>query len=292
MPPTSLPRIPLGPTGPLVTRVGLGGEGVLRTRGRTAEAHAVIEEALDAGITYFDSARAYDDSERYHGGVWSQRPADRDRVFLTSKSAERAAAPARRQLTETLARLKTDHLDLWQIHDLRAMSELDAIEAPGGALEAFLEAKREGRVRHIGVTGHHDPAVLTEAIRRWPLDTVLLPANPMEGALGGFLTDTLQAARARGLGVIGMKVLGGSGSPGAVGAGRLVREGYSPEALLAYALAQPVDVVIVGCSSPEEVRALAQAAEAPPMSTDAQADLVARMAPRVARLASYRGTFG
>jgi aryl-alcohol dehydrogenase-like predicted oxidoreductase len=281
--------VTLGKTGRVVTRVGLGGEGVLRTRGRVAEAMAVIEAALAAGITYYDSARAYDDSERYHGKVWGKRPADRERVFLTSKSAERAAGPARRQLEETLTRLDVDHLDLWQIHDVRTLDELDELEAPGGALEAFVAAKEAGLVRHIGVTGHHDPAVTTRAVETLPVDTVLLPVNPMEGVLGGYLTQTLPAARARGLGVIGMKALGGAGGFGGAGGGRLVQAGFRADELLGYALAQDVDVLIVGCATPDEVARLV-AAEA--LDAAGCAALLARMQPVAGQLAGYRGVFG
>src|SRR5262245_50024762 len=132
-----MPTVTLGATGRVVTRAGLGGEGVLRTRGREAEAVAVVEAALAHGLTYFDSARVYEESERYLGRVWGKRPEARAGVFLTSKCAERAAGPARRQLDETLARLDVDHLDLWQIHDVRTPDELDELQAPGGALEAF-----------------------------------------------------------------------------------------------------------------------------------------------------------
>jgi len=279
----------LGNTGRTVTRAGLGGEGVLRTRGRKAEALAVLEAAVEAGITYYDSARAYEDSERYGGLLWGKRPELRERVFLTSKSAERAAGPARRQLEETLTRLQVDHLDLWQIHDVRTLDELDELEAPGGALEAFVAAREAGLVRHLGVTGHHDPAVTTRAVETLPVDTVLLPVNPMEGVLGGYLTQTLPAARRRGLGVIGMKALGGAGGFGGAGGGRLVQAGFAARELLRYAFAQDVDVVIVGCATPLEVRALVEVAGEGAPGAEEQADLLARVRPVAGQLAAYRG---
>ena len=104
-------------------RVGLGGEGVLRSTGREAGATAVITEALDRGVRYFDSARAYGDSELYHGTIWGGRPGRRDGIFLTSKSGSRSYAGAMADLTQTLARMQTDYLDLWQIHDLRTRPE-------------------------------------------------------------------------------------------------------------------------------------------------------------------------
>lgn len=287
-----LPTTSLGSTGRTVTRAGLGGEGVLRTRGRQPEAVAVIEAAIAHGLTYFDTARVYEDSERYYGAVWGKREDARARVFQTSKCAERAAGPARRQLEETLKRLDVDALDLWQIHDVRTMDDLDELHAPGGALEAFVAAKEAGLVRHLGVTGHHDPAVLTAAVETLPVDTVLLPVNPMEGALGGFLTSTLPAARARGLGVIGMKALGGAGAYGGAGGGRLVQAGLDPRELLRYAFAQAVDVVIVGCATPREVATLAEIAGLPPMPESEQRALVERVRPHAAALAGYRGDLG
>lgn len=288
---TPLPDVSLGATGRRVTRAGLGGEGVLRTRGRESEARDVILAALEAGITYFDAARVYEDSERYHGAVWSRDPAARERVFLTSKSPARDGGGARRMLEETLDRMETDYLDLWQIHDLRTDDELDELLHPGGALDTFVRAKELGHVRHIGVTAHHDPRVLLRAVRELPVDTVLLPVNPMEGALGGFLSEVLAAARAKGLGVIGMKALGGAGGYGGAGGGRLVQAGLDATTLLRYAFAQPVDVVIVGCATPAEVAALGAASREPLDAAEAQA-LVERLRPRAAELAGYRGDLG
>jgi aryl-alcohol dehydrogenase-like predicted oxidoreductase len=284
-------QVVLGATGRLVTRAGLGGEGILRTRGQADEAVKVIESALAHGLGYFDTARVYDDSERYYGRVWGKRPAARLDVFQTSKCAERAAGPARRQLEETLKRLAVDHLDLWQIHDVRTFEEIDELQAPGGAIEAFLGAKEAGLVRHIGITGHHDPAVLTLAVETLPVEVVLLPVNPMEGVLGGFLSSTVPAARARGMGVVGMKALGGAGGFGGSGGGRLVKAGFNALELLSFAFAQDVDVVIVGCATAEEVAALAVSAAQPAMDAAAQQALLARMRPLARQLASYRGDF-
>ncbi|MEB3327792.1 MAG: aldo/keto reductase [Candidatus Sericytochromatia bacterium] len=286
--PSPLPEATLGATGRRVTRAGLGGEGVLRTTRRGPEAAAVLEAALAAGITYFDCARAYADAERYHGAFWGKRPADRERVFLTSKSAARDGGGARRELEETLRRMEVDHLDLWQIHDVRTDDDLDELTHPGGALDTFVRAREQGLVRHLGVTGHHAPRVLRAAVEAFPVDAVLLPVNPMEGVLGGFLTDVLPAARARGLGVIGMKALGGAGGPGGAGGGRLVQAGLDADALLRFAFAQPVDVVIVGCATPTEVAALAAASHAP-LDAAAQAALCEAVRGQAWGLAGYRG---
>ncbi len=273
-----------GKAGRKVTAVGLGGEGVLRTYGREKEAEAVIREALAAGITYFDSAEAYAESEEYYGNVWSNEPEQRSAAFQTSKSADRDRAGAELTLERTLARLKTDHLDLWQIHDVRSYSDLRDLEAPDGALGAFVEARETGLVRNIGVTGHHDPSVLTYAVENWPVDSVLMPVNPVEGALGGFLDTTLPAARAQGMAVIGMKVLGASHYLDPDG-------GITADLLIRYALAQEISVAIVGCSTPGEVRALASAGRgAAPLSDEEQILLVDVFRPYARELAYYRGT--
>lgn len=271
-----------GKNGPAVTRVGLGGEGVLRTWGREEEARSVIETALAEGLTYYDCAAAYAGSQGYYGLVWGDRPGDREKVFQASKSAERSAAGAANELEDTLATMKTDHLDLWQIHDVRTETDLAAVEGPGGALEAFVKAKEQGKTRFIGVTGHHDPAILTRAVKNWPVDAVMLPVNPVEATLGGFLTETLPAAREKGLAVIAMKVLGASYyiAPGS---------GVGAEDLIGFALAQPVTVVIVGCKSPAEVGTLAAAGRAAPMPQGDQDALVEKFAPQARRLGFYRG---
>jgi aryl-alcohol dehydrogenase-like predicted oxidoreductase len=271
-----------GRTGRMVTRVGLGGEGILRTQGRSREALSVIQEAQTQGIGYWDSARAYEGSEGYYGAFWKDHGELRRQVFQTSKSAHRDGKGALADLQQSLSLLNTSTLDLWQIHDLRTREEVAEMEKRGGALEVFIEAKEKGRVDAIGVTGHHDPEVLTQVIETWPLDTVLLPVNPVEGVIGGFLDCTIPAARRRGLGIVGMKVLG---------AGQYIdtEAGISPQLLIRYALSQDVDVVITGCSHPQEVRNLAQAARSPLLSGKDQAQLLDQFRPDAEMMAFYRG---
>lgn len=270
-----------GRTGQEVTRVGLGGEGVLRTYGQHAEAKAVITEALNQGITYFDSARVYAGSEDYYGEVWGSRPDLRERVFLASKSASRQHADAEMDLQMTLQRMKIETLDLWQIHDVRTFTDIRDLEGSDGALEAFIEARDSGIVRYIGVTGHHDPDVLSHAVEAWPIDAVMMPVNPVEGAPGGFLSSTLPAAREQGVAVIGMKVLGGSHYLSS-------DAGVTAEILVRYALAQDITVAIVGCSTPLEVQALAAAARKGPLPDEEAAALVEAFRPYARELAYYR----
>jgi aryl-alcohol dehydrogenase-like predicted oxidoreductase len=274
---------PLGKTGVNPSIVGLGGEGVLRTFGKSTAAKAVIDEAVRQGITYFDSARAYAGSEGYYGAYWPYHREARARVFQTSKSASRDREGALKDLRTTLRTMGLDHLDLWQIHDVRTREDIEAIEGPGGALEAFVEAKEEGLTRFIGVTGHYDPEILTYAVEQWPVDTVLMPVNPVEGAIGGFLDTTLPAARRKGIGVIGMKVLGASNY--------IYKElGITSERLIRYALSIPVSAAIVGCSTPEEVRTLAEVGRTfTPMDEQEQQKLIATFKPFAKQLAYYRG---
>ena len=266
-----------------MTIVGLGGEGILRTHGREREAREVILEAVRQGITYFDSARVYAGSESYYGSVWPKHPDVRSRIFQTSKSARRDKKGALADLETTLRIMGVDSLDLWQIHDVRTEVDLAAISGPGGALEAFVAAKSAGKVRFIGVTGHHDPAVLTRAVREWPVDAVLLPVNPVEGALGGFLDATLKEAHRKGLAVIGMKV---------VGAGHYIipDSEITPELLIRFALSQKITLAIVGCSTPGEVQTLAKMGrDFIPLSQKEQKELVDRFRPPASGLAYYRG---
>jgi aryl-alcohol dehydrogenase-like predicted oxidoreductase len=273
-----------GKNGNSVSRVGLGGEGILRTHNRFAEALAVIEEAASDGITYFDSAKAYAGSENYYGKFWMKNSTLRASIFQTSKSASRDKEGANRDLANTLNVMRLDRLDLWQIHDVRTWEDVELIEEPNGALEAFSNAKETGTATFIGVTGHHDPRVLEYCIHKWPVDAVLLPINPVEATLGGFMDSVLPLAQEIGLAVLGMKVLGASHYI-------LNDIGITPERLIRYALSQEITIAIVGCSKPQEVRSLASIGrDFKPMSSEEQHELVEIFRPYSVNLAFYRGT--
>ena len=266
-----------------VTRVGLGGEGILRTSGRALHARRVIEAALDQGITYFDSAPAYRDSEIYLGSLWKEKPQARERVFQASKSGRRDKTGALSDLEKTLQRLQTDYLDLWQIHDLRTRNDFEAISGPNGALEAFVEAKKSGRVKHIGVTGHHDPGILAGAVKEWPVDAVMLPVNPVEELLGGFLTITLPEAQNKNIAVIGMKILGASHYI-------LPKFNITADILIRLALSHDITVAIVGCSSSDEVGTLAKAgADSITVPGEEKERVLDVFRPYSRKLAFYRG---
>ena len=272
-----------GKSGPAVTQVGLGGEGVLRTYGREKEAKAVIEEAAAQGITYFDSAQAYAGSQGYYGAFWNSHAQLRPGIFQTSKSAARDYLGAKADLAESLETMGLESLDLWQIHDVRTRQDIEEIEGPGGALRAFVEAKDAGRVRFLGVTGHHAPKILEHAVKNWPVDGVLMPVNPAEAVLGGFLDRVMAAAKDRGLAVIGMKVLG---------AKHYISEedGVTAELLLRFALSREISTIIVGCSSPSEVQTLAMVGrEFQPLAAEEEKRLMELFRPHARRLAYYRG---
>ncbi len=231
------PRRKLGKTGAEVSILGLGGEGILRTFGRDMEAYALINRAIDLGITYFESARAYSGSESYYGRSLGERRKD---IFLASKSHARDKAGALAQLRETLKNMKTDHLDLWQVHDVRTEADIAEIFGKGGAIEAFAEAKEKGMTRFVGITGHHNPLILQKCTELFDFDTVLLPVNPGEPSHRSFLSGVMPAAFKKQMGIIGMKVY-------FRGLAKQLPWYRTMEIFLRFALSQPVTNVVIGC---------------------------------------------
>ena len=232
-----LPKRRLGKTGVDVTILGLGGEGVLRTVGYEREAEDLIHRAIDLGINYFESARAYSGSESYYGRSLRER---RKEIFLTSKSHARSQKGALVHLQETLRNMKTDHLDLWQVHDVRTEEEMEEIFGPHGALQAFVEAKDKGLVRFIGVTGHHDPLITQRCIQQFDFDTVLIPVNPAEPAYKSYLTEVIPQAKKKGMGIIGMKVY-------FRGFADRLPWFETMEPFFRFALSQPITTAVIGC---------------------------------------------
>jgi predicted aldo/keto reductase-like oxidoreductase len=179
----------------------------------------------------------------YYGAALGER---RNDVFLASKTHDRTRDGSLRLLDDSLRRLRTDHLDLWQLHDLRTKDDLTRIFGKGGALEALLKAKEEGRVRHLGVTGHHDPAILLDAMKRFAFDTVLVSLNAADVHRLSFIQTVLAEAVRQGMGVIAMKVCA---------QGRLLANGLmTMDDALGYVWSLPgVSLAIVGCQTPDEV---------------------------------------
>lgn len=254
-----IPQRILGKTGVRVSCIGLGGEGVLRTFGRDREARDVIHRALELGINYLESARAYSGSEVYYGLALGEK---RGEIFLASKSHDRTAAGARKHLAATLDNMKTDYLDLWQVHDVRTEQDLVEIFGPGGAIEAFRRAKEEGLTRYVGITGHQAPSVLLRAFAMFDFDTVLMPVNPAEPAYRSFIDSVLPEARRRGMGVIGMKVL-------CHGIGLQLPAYNTVEPWIRYALSHDLSTVVVGCDTVRQVEEnVAAAIAAVPMQEE------------------------
>lgn len=239
----SLPKRRLGITGVDVTIIGLGGEGVLRTYGYEKEAYDLINRAVDLGITYCESARAYSGSESYYGNALRER---RKEVFLASKSHARNKEGARLHLQETLRNMRTDYLDLWQIHDVRTEEDIQELFGPEGALEAFVEAKNKGTIRYIGITGHQDPRIIKLCLEQYDFDTVLIPVNPAELQYKSFIDEIIPPAKKRGMGIIGMKVY-------FRGLAERLPDFTTMEAYYRYALSHPISTAVIGCDTIEQL---------------------------------------
>ena len=241
--PDQIPRKPLGRTGEQVSIIGLGGYhlGTLRS---LDDAVRIVQEAVDAGVTFFDNAWEYNDhrSEEWMGRALQGR---RDKVFLTTKVCThgRDKTVAMQQLEESLKRLRTDHLDLWQVHEVVYENDPDLHFAKGGVIEALDEAKKQGKVRFVGFTGHKNPAIhLKMLAHNYPFDTVQMPLNCFDGTYRSFEQQVLPELERRGIAALGMKSLGGDGQPilhGVVGA----------EEALRYAMSLPVATTISGIDS-------------------------------------------
>jgi len=274
-----IPKRKLGKTGVDVTILGLGGEGVLRTYGYEREAYDLINRAIDLGINYFESARAYSRSESYYGRSLRER---RQEIFLASKSHARRRKGALLHLQETLGNMKTDHLDLWQVHDVRTEKEIEEIFGPNGALEAFVEAKGKGLVRFIGVTGHHDPLITKRCLQRFDFDTVLIPVNPAEPAYKSYLTEVIPPAAKKGMGIVGMKVY-------FRGFADKLPWFDTMEPFFRFALSQPITTVVIGCNDVEQLEQNVKlAASFAPMTEKESQELIGKVSPKARELMYYK----
>lgn len=202
----SMPERVLGRTQIQLPLLGLGGSGKtpLSNPSRLDEAVALVERAIELGIRYFDTANNYRDSEAQLGQVL---PAHRDRIYINSKTDARDYDGAWRHLELSLQRLNTDYLDGWQLHHVSFGEELDQIFSPTGALKAFIEAKEQNLVRFLGITGHHEPDIIAEGLRRYDFDTTLVTLNAADiHHPRPFSTTVLPIAQEKNVGVIAMKV--------------------------------------------------------------------------------------
>lgn len=246
---------PLGKTGQLMPILSFGAQRIVDDEGcNEDQALAILNAALDRGIRYFDTAWIYSkgQSEERVGMVVKYR---RKEMWLVTKTWDVTRDGARRQLEQSLNRLQTDHVDEWRLHNVWGFDRLDTMTGPGGALEAAIQAKEEGLVRNISISGHSDPQVQVEALRRFPFDTVLVAVSVLDHFIYSFAEELLPLAVRGGVGVVGMKVFAYK---------KLAR--YADRALR-YALALPLTTVIAGCSTMAELEAdLAVAEKFKPMT--------------------------
>jgi aryl-alcohol dehydrogenase-like predicted oxidoreductase len=238
-----IPRRPLGRTGVEVSALALGGYhlGLVKTK---REAIKIVREAIDAGVTFMDNAWEYHDgkSEEIMGEALAGL---REEVFLMSKVCThgRDRKVAMRQLEQSLRRLKTDHLDLWQVHEVVHDNDPDLHFAKGGVIEALEQAKREGKVRFVGFTGHKDPSIHLKMLSHdYLFDTVQMPLNCLDATFRSFEQRVLPELIKRGIAPLGMKSLCGTGDPAR-------KRVVAATDALRYAMSLPVASTVSGIDS-------------------------------------------
>jgi aryl-alcohol dehydrogenase-like predicted oxidoreductase len=235
-----IPKRPLGKTGCQVTIFGLGGLFTLARHDRHDEAVEIVNRALDLGVNYIDTSALYGNgaSELNIGTVMRER---RDEVFLASKSHDYTYDGTMALVHQSLRRLQTDHLDLYQHHFLGQLGQLEQLQGKKSARQAFERLRDEGVIRYIGVTGHSS-RLLADALEDYPYDCALITLNPA-GAVMDHPEDLdrfFRLAQEKGVGVIAMKV---------VERGTLIEQGYDMEQLLRYVLSYPVSTAVVGITA-------------------------------------------
>lgn len=232
---------PFGRTGASFPILSFGGQRIVDDHGCTEEeAIRIVNTAIDRGIRYFDTAWIYSQgqAETRLGKVVKHR---RSEMWIATKTWDTTRDGALRQLEESLNRLQTDHVDEWRLHNVYDYARLDAFTGPDGALEAAIQARDEGLVRHISISGHTDPQILVEALDRFPFDSALIAVSALDHFILSFAEEFLPIANAKGLATIGMKVLG---------LGSLTHE---VERSLRYAFGLPLSTVIVGMETMEQL---------------------------------------
>jgi aryl-alcohol dehydrogenase-like predicted oxidoreductase len=291
----SMPTRNLGKTGYKVGIFSLGGQAALEKAHNEDNAVPIIEHALDLGVNYIDTSSIYGGperwSEQYVGRVMKHR---RNDAFLATKTKERTREGSMRMLETSLKLLQTDHIDLWQLHDIGTMKDINAIFAKGGALEAVLEARDQKIVKYIGITGHYRPDSLIEAIRRHPFDTILMAVNAADPHHYSFSEQLLPLAVEKQMGIIGMKVPARGRilswwTPPPVEKQQHMWEGMvianTPGTLdmrqaMYYSLSLPVSTVIIGCDSLAQLEENVELArDFTPLSQQQMAELTAKAEP-------------
>lgn len=258
-----IPTRPYGKTGVNVSIIAQGGAR-MDLHPTVAEAAAHVRRVYDLGITYFDCAHAYwegKSEEAYGIGLEGVRK----NVFLTTKTTKRTRAEVEKELEISLRALKTDHVDIWQMHDVRTQEEIDRILGPGGAMEGFEAAKKAGKCRFIGFTGHFDPlthAALLQAYDQW--DSVLMPVHAADHAYLSFENTALPVAVQKGVGIQAIKVF----------CKAFLLRALNPSECLTYTLSMPVHVAICGAGTQGQMEDNIRVAQSfKPLSQDALAEV-------------------
>jgi aryl-alcohol dehydrogenase-like predicted oxidoreductase len=259
-----------GKTGEKFSILSFGGQRIVDGHGCSEpEAIRMLNYAIDHGIRYFDTAWLYSQgqSEERIGIVAHLR---RKEMWIATKARARDKNGARMQLEESLRRLQTDHVDEWRMHDVWSMRELDEITGKGGALEAAIQARKDGYVRYISISGHSNPAVQIEALNRFPFDSVLCALSVLDHFILSFADEFLPVANAKGVAVVGMKILG------------LGRLAPLYDKALRYSMSLPVDTIIVGMESMEQLQKnIAVAENYKPLSDVEKLELYMEILPKV-----------
>src|SRR5579864_694805 len=291
----SMPTRKLGKTGYKVGIFSLGGQAALEKPNNEAVAVPIIERALDLGVNYIDTSSIYGGperwSEQYVGKVMKHR---RNDAFLATKTKERTRDASMRMIDKSLNLLQTDHVDLWQLHDIGTMTDINEIFAKGGAMEALLEARDQKLVRYLGITGHYRPDALIEAIHRHPFDTILMAVNAADLHHYSFSEQLLPLAVEKQMGIIGMKVpargrILSSWTPPPIEQQKHSWEGMvlAPTAgtldmrqAMYYSLSLPVSTVIIGCDTIAQLEQNVQLArEFTPLNQQQMAGLTEKAQP-------------
>ena len=232
---------PFGSTGERLPILGFGAQLIVDEEDCSEEqALDILNTAIDRGIRYFDTAWAYSrgQSEKRVGKVSKHR---RHEMWIATKAIDRTRDGALRQLEESLSRLQTDYVDEWRLHNVWSLEELDRCFASDGAIHAMIQARDEGLVRYTSISGHTDPQVQIEALRRFPFDSVLVAASVLDHFIYSFAEEFLPVANTKGVATIAMKVFG------------LGKLGHVYDRALRYTLGFPWSTTIVGCSTMEEL---------------------------------------
>jgi predicted aldo/keto reductase-like oxidoreductase len=252
-----IPQRALGKTGARVSALGVGGHH-LGDATSFAEADRIVGEAIDGGVTFFDNCWEYNNgrSEDWMGRALATS-GRRNKVLLMTKVCThgRDAAVGMKMLEESLRRLRTDHLDVWQVHGVVFENDPELAYRKGGVIEALEQAKRLGKTRFVGFTGHKSPNVHYEMIQRgYPWDTCQFPLNPFDATYRSFAEKVLPECRNRSIAVLGMKPLTGKAGP--------IEKGLATsEEMLRYAMSLPVATTICGMESVDKLRANLRAAQ-------------------------------